>query len=84
MGLNSIKSKTVEWCSWLSCQSNTLKVSGSNPGLINAIDDIILFVSFCFFWLAKVGVRILRISIFSPPLWMMLTNVGHVKGRNVF
>ena len=23
---------TVSWCSWLSRQSNTLKVSGSNPG----------------------------------------------------
>ena len=22
----------VSWCSWLSRQSNTLKVSGSNPG----------------------------------------------------
>ena len=25
----------VEWCSWLSRQSNTLKVSGSSPGSIN-------------------------------------------------
>ncbi|KAI0816092.1 hypothetical protein GGR55DRAFT_625160 [Xylaria sp. FL0064] len=25
----------VSWCSWLSRQSNTLKVSGSSPGEIN-------------------------------------------------
>ena len=29
----------VSWCSWLSRQSNTLKVSGSSPG-----DAIILFI----------------------------------------
>ena len=27
--------KVVSWCSWLSRQSNTLKVSGSNPGDAN-------------------------------------------------
>jgi hypothetical protein len=31
----------VSWCSWLSRQSNTLKVSGSNPG-----DAILLRYSF--------------------------------------
>lgn len=35
-------SKMVSWCSWLSRQSNTLKVSGSNPG-----EAIILFDSLC-------------------------------------
>ena len=29
----------VSWCSWLSRQSNTLKVSGSNPG-----EAIIVFI----------------------------------------
>ena len=33
---------TVSWCSWLSRQSNTLKVSGSNPG------DAIFFFFFEF------------------------------------
>ena len=36
-------SKMVLWCSWLSRQSNTLKVSGSNPG--EAIFSF--FVLFC-------------------------------------
>ena len=31
----------VSWCSWLSRQSNTLKVSGSNPG-----DAIFVFLNF--------------------------------------
>ena len=35
----------VSWCSWLSRQSNTLKVSGSNPGEAN---EDILFVFFDF------------------------------------
>ena len=37
--------KEVSWCSWLSRQSNTLKVSGSNPG-----DAIVQFNMHCF-WL---------------------------------
>ena len=30
--INKIETSKVSWCSWLSRQSNTLKVSGSNPG----------------------------------------------------
>ena len=36
----------VSWCSWLSRQSNTLKVSGSNPG-----DAIRYFCSLAFLFL---------------------------------
>ena len=32
--------KAVSWCSWLSRQSNTLKVSGSSPG-----DAILVFLN---------------------------------------
>ncbi|KAK4454133.1 hypothetical protein QBC34DRAFT_394346 [Podospora aff. communis PSN243] len=42
---------TVEWCSWLSRQSNTLKVSGSNPGLIIAMDPHRPAVLFWLFFL---------------------------------
>ena len=39
---------TVSWCSWLSRQSNTLKVSGSNPG-----DAIFLFFFFFYYLTLK-------------------------------
>jgi hypothetical protein len=34
--LVKFKQQMVSWCSWLSRQSNTLKVSGSNPGEANS------------------------------------------------
>lgn len=37
----------VSWCSWLSRQSNTLKVSGSTPG------EAILFTSLYLFYLGR-------------------------------
>ena len=37
----------VSWCSWLSRQSNTLKVSGSSPG--DAISSILFYI-FNKFW----------------------------------
>jgi hypothetical protein len=41
----------VEWCSWLSRQSNTLKVSGSNPGLIilDYYESAVCFFFYLFF-----------------------------------
>ena len=39
--LRVITTNQVSWCSWLSRQSNTLKVSGSSPG-----DAIFLFPSY--------------------------------------
>ena len=32
--INKLADSLVSWCSWLSRQSNTLKVSGSSPGEI--------------------------------------------------
>ncbi|KAK0651243.1 hypothetical protein B0T16DRAFT_75215 [Cercophora newfieldiana] len=43
-GQSTSKQQTVEWCSWLSRQSNTLKVSGSNPGLISASAPLESFI----------------------------------------
>ena len=40
--LIKITNKVVSWCSWLSRQSNTLKVSGSSPG------DAMFLILFCF------------------------------------
>ncbi|KAI3343098.1 hypothetical protein F4824DRAFT_444486 [Ustulina deusta] len=50
----------VSWCSWLSRQSNTLKVSGSSPGEINRIlfDDVDTYLAFC----VAVGVSLLALA----------------------
>jgi hypothetical protein len=50
----------VSWCSWLSRQSNTLKVSGSNPG------DAKIFPSFLFFTSQKSE----RNKEIKPSLWV--------------
>ena len=36
------QSAMVGWCSWLSRQSNTLKVSGSSPGLIMIVSFLLM------------------------------------------
>ena len=40
--MNSVEGK-VSWCSWLSRQFNTLKVSGSSPGDANIFFWVILY-----------------------------------------
>ncbi|KAI1757175.1 hypothetical protein F4782DRAFT_217369 [Xylaria castorea] len=50
----------VSWCSWLSRQSNTLKVSGSSPGEINVF--LSLLAEFgngfpCFFYFFLLSIR---------------------------
>ena len=52
--------RMVEWCSWLSRQSNTLKVSGSSPGSISS-----------FFFCSLVAFRL--VSFFLVICWVELS-----------
>ena len=61
----------VSWCSWLSRQSNTLKVSGSSPGEANLFFLPHLFFPYIFFPLAYTCCSIYYISwliISTTPL----------------
>ena len=60
----------VEWCSWLSRQSNTLKVSGSNPGLIilNFAQSAASIFAYCYFlrWIFCLGRTSSDILVAAP------------------
>ncbi|AET03133.1 hypothetical protein MTR_8g063140 [Medicago truncatula] len=56
----------VSWCSWLSRQSNTLKVSGSNPGEA-------IFMKFVF-WVGVQRIWCDPLSSHAAANWLIFTN----------
>ena len=60
---NDTKNTKVSWCSWLSHQSNTLKVSGSSPGEAISFLALISYLSWKLLYSCKISPLILPFSL---------------------